>query len=198
MTSIGRCKHCKANVRNGSKADPWGRPSCAALSRLYARRMARPSRLSLAFALAVAATAACSERQPSTEAPRHERPAPAPRIDPKRAQALVAAGGIVVDVREASELAETGKLRSALHLPLATIRAEASKQRIPPELQGYKRRPVILYCRSGRRAGEAAEILRRLGVTDVYNLGGFEEAAQAGYPVEPGTARGSSSLAPGD
>lgn len=156
-------------------------------------------RARLAFALVVAAAAACSERQPSSEAaPGHERTVPVPRIDPKRAQALVAAGGLVVDVREASELAQTGKLRSALHLPLPTIKALASKRRIPPELQGYKRRPVILYCRSGRRSGEAAEILRRLGVTDVYNLGGFEDVARVGYPIEPRTAGGAGSLAAGD
>ncbi|HEU5285051.1 MAG TPA: rhodanese-like domain-containing protein [Sphingomicrobium sp.] len=151
--------------------------------------MPHPSTLPLALVLALASTAACSERQPSSEAASaNEQSAPAPRIDAQRAQALLAAGGILVDVREPAELAETGKLRSALHLPLPSIRAQASKQRIPPELDAYRARPVILYCRTGRRSGQAAEILRRLGVTDVYNLGGFEEAARAGFPVEPGAA----------
>ncbi len=157
--------------------------------RLYARGMSRLSQLTLALVVAVASTAACSERQPSAEAaPRNERLAPAPRIDPQRARALVAAGGILVDVREASELAETGKLRAALHLPLPGIKAQASKRQIPPELEAYRARPVILYCRTGRRSGEAAEILRQLGVADVYNLGGFEDAARAGIPVELRTA----------
>lgn len=144
-----------------------------------------PLRFPLALILAAAATAACSERQPSAEvAQQRERLAPVPRIDAQRARALVAAGGIVVDVREASELAETGKLQSALHLPLPGIRAQAARRQVPPELDAFRGRPVILYCRTGRRAGEAAEILRRLGIADVHNLGGFEEAARGGFPVE--------------
>lgn len=151
--------------------------------------MLRPSRLRLALLLAAASAAACSDRQPSAEAPAaRERLAPAPRIDAKRAEALLAAGGVLVDVRETSELAETGKLESALHLPLPAIRALAEKGQLPPELAAYRERPVILYCRSGRRAGEAAAILRRLGVAGVHNLGGFEDAARAGMPVEPGVA----------
>lgn len=151
--------------------------------------MLRSPRLRLALVLAVASAAACSERQPSAEAPpAHERIAPAPKIDSQRAQALLAEGGVLVDVREASELAETGKLKSALHLSLPAIRALAEKGQVPPELAAYKARPVVLYCRTGRRAGEAAEILRRLGVAGVHNLGGFEDAARAGFPVEPGAA----------
>lgn len=147
--------------------------------------MSLPSRLPLALVLAAASAAACSERQPSAEAaPAHEQLAPAPRIDPQQAQALVAAGGMLVDVREASELAETGRLKSALHLPLPGIRARAAQQQVAAELEAYKARPVILYCRSGRRSGEAAEILRRLGFAEVYNLGGFEDAARAGFPLE--------------
>ena len=147
--------------------------------------MLPPSRLRLALILVVALAAACSERQPSAEAAaRHERLAPVPIIDPKRAQALVAAGAILVDVREASELAETGRLESALHLPLPGIRALAEQRQLPTQLDAYKARPVILYCRSGRRSGQAAEILRRLGRADVYNLGGFEDAVRGGFPVE--------------
>ena len=147
--------------------------------------MSPPLLLPLLLALAVAA---CSERGNPEAAPVQDQAAPAPRIDAAQAQALVAAGGILVDVREASELAETGRLKSALHLPLPVIRALAEQGRVPPELEAYKARPVILYCRSGRRSGQAAEILRRLGVADVRNLGGFEEAARAGFPVEPGAA----------
>ena len=146
--------------------------------------MARVSLLALVPALLAAA---CSDRQPSSEvAPRHDPQAAAPWVDATRAKALVAAGGIVVDVREASELAETGKLRSALHLPLPSIKVHAAARRVPPELEPYRGRPMIFYCRSGRRSGEAAEALRKLGMTDVYNLGGFEDAARAGFPVELG------------
>lgn len=144
--------------------------------------MSRP--FLLPFLLALAPLAACSDRQPSEAAARSA--APAPRIEAGQARALVAAGGILVDVREAGELAETGRLQSALHLPLPAIKAQAATGKVPPELAAFSGKPVILYCRSGRRSGEAAAILRELGLADVRNLGGFEDAVRAGFPVEAG------------
>lgn len=39
--------------------------------------------------------------------------------------------------------------------------------------------PVIVFCRSGRRSGIAAETLQALGYTDVTDLGGFSDAQRA-------------------
>jgi phage shock protein E len=35
--------------------------------------------------------------------------------------------------------------------------------------------PVIVFCRSGRRAGKAKETLEQLGYTKVLNAGGLED-----------------------
>ena len=34
-----------------------------------------------------------------------------------------------------------------------------------------KNRPIILYCRSGRRSAEASEKLSKLGYTKLYDVG---------------------------
>ena len=40
--------------------------------------------------------------------------------------------------------------------------------------------PIMLYCKSGRRAELAAQTLTALGYTRVVNVGGLEQALQAG------------------
>lgn len=104
-------------------------------------------------------------------------------VSAARARALMAAGALVADVREPAELAESGKLQGAVNVPLTRIKQLAAGGRIAAELQAAKDRPVILYCRSGRRSEEAGAILLRQGFTRVYNLGGFEDAVKAGLPA---------------
>ena len=38
------------------------------------------------------------------------------------------------------------------------------------EIIEYKDNPVLVYCRSGRRSRDAAEILKENGFTNIYNL----------------------------
>ena len=45
-------------------------------------------------------------------------------------------------------------------------------------------KPVVLYCRSGNRSGQAAQILEQAGYTQIYDLGGIVAWAEQGYPVE--------------
>lgn len=142
-------------------------------------------RLLLALSIALAAPAACSQSNSTSGTAPQEQilAAPVPLVDAAQARELVARGALLVDVREAAELAETGKLEGAIHLPLPRIRQEAAEGRIPAVLQAHGDRPLVLYCRTGRRSGEAAETLRRLGVAQVYNLGGLANGARGGFPV---------------
>ena len=39
-----------------------------------------------------------------------------------------------------------------------------------------KNTPVYVYCRSGRRSALAVEAMKKLGYTDLTDLGGMEEA----------------------
>lgn len=48
-----------------------------------------------------------------------------------------------------------------------------------------KSRPVMVYCKSGGRSGEAASIMKEMGFTEVYNMqGGMLAWTNAGKPVD--------------
>ena len=64
----------------------------------------------------------------------------------------------LVDVREADEFA-SGHIPGAVNLPLSAFKAE----QLPPPSEV----PVVLMCRSGRRAGQALAIVEATGRTDV-------------------------------
>ena len=64
----------------------------------------------------------------------------------------------LVDVREADEFAN-GHIPGAVNLPLSAFKAE----QLPPPSEI----PVVLMCRSGRRAGQALAIVEATGRTDV-------------------------------
>lgn len=100
------------------------------------------------------------------------QPPVALHIEAAEARRLIRSGAVLVDVRERSELAESGRLKGAVNVPMSRFQTEATS--LP------RGRPIILYCRSGRRSAAAAEMLNALGYTQLYNLGGFDAAVTAG------------------
>lgn len=85
------------------------------------------------------------------------------------------AGHTVIDVREFPEYA-AGAIKGSRLVPLSTVESEAAKWN--------KEEPVILVCRSGKRAGQAAETLEGLGFKHVHVLqGGFDAWKAAGLPA---------------
>jgi len=93
-----------------------------------------------------------------------------------QAVAKAAAGEItVLDVREASELQQTGTAAGSLHIPLALVALQAAEKL-------DKSKPVAVYCAVGGRAGMAAQALRDLGY-DAQSIGGFSDWASAGGAV---------------
>jgi rhodanese-related sulfurtransferase len=91
---------------------------------------------------------------------------------------------IVVDVRDGTEVAATGKAKGALAISrgLLEFKADADMPTHDPALR--KDRPVILYCGSGGRAALAGKTLVDLGFTDVRNVGGFKGLVDSGWEVE--------------
>jgi rhodanese-related sulfurtransferase len=73
----------------------------------------------------------------------------------------------LIDVREDSELAETGTLPGAIHIPLGQIDAETMA-----ENNISKDADLVVYCRSGRRSGLAQDVLIQAGFENVKNLSG--------------------------
>ena len=108
-----------------------------------------------------------------------------PRITPEEARRLVDEGdALLVDVRDAPELAQTGKLSRAVNVSrgMLEFRADDATPYHNPEFR--RDRPVILYCASGGRSALSCKVLQEMGYDKVYNLGGFKDAAEAGFPTE--------------
>lgn len=74
---------------------------------------------------------------------------------------------LILDVRTLAEF-EAGHLPGALLLPFDKITAATASA-----LLKDKTKPVIVYCRSGRRSAVAVETLKDLGYTKLFDLGGL-------------------------
>ena len=91
------------------------------------------------------------------------------KIDHPTAYALIGTGKVtLVDVREKEEF-ETGYIPGAKLLPLGSISKETANEVIGSDLS----KPVIVYCRSGRRSKTAADKLVSLGYYYVLDAGGI-------------------------
>ena len=110
-----------------------------------------------------------------------------PAITPAEAADLVtSSGAVVVDIRDGTEVAASGKAKGALAISRGLL-----EFRVDPDLPTYeprlrKDKPVILYCGSGGRAALAGKTLKDLGFTDVRNAGGFKDLVAGGWETEPG------------
>ena len=109
-----------------------------------------------------------------------------PKISPDEARKLVAENdALIVDVRDGTEVATTGKLKGALNVSRGMIEFRADAETPYHNAAFRKDRPVILYCASGGRSALAGQALKEMGYERVHNLGGFKEAKEAGFEVEP-------------
>ncbi|OOR89397.1 hypothetical protein B0181_06865 [Moraxella caviae] len=82
--------------------------------------------------------------------------------------------GVWIDVRGSEEFA-AGHLKGALNITTAEL-----AQRIA-SVEPDKNARINVYCRSGRRAGEAKALLESLGYTNVVNHGGYADLVAQGY-----------------
>jgi rhodanese-related sulfurtransferase len=109
-----------------------------------------------------------------------------PKLDPARVREMANREDVVIlDVRDAPELAASGKIKGAVHVPrgMLEFRADPESPARHPALQPD--RTVLVYCGSGGRAALSGKTLKELGYPSVYNAGGFKELAEAGLETEP-------------
>jgi rhodanese-related sulfurtransferase len=109
-----------------------------------------------------------------------------PSIAPAEAMDLVKnKDAVLVDVRDGTELAASGKIKGALAISrgMLEFKADPALPTYEPSLR--KDRPVIVYCASGGRSALAGKTLLDMGFSDVRNAGGFKDLAAAGLPTEP-------------
>ena len=79
----------------------------------------------------------------------------------------IKAGAKIVDVRTPGEF-ESGHYKGAVNIPLQEINTRLAEF-------GDKTKPVVVYCRSGRRSAEAKRILLENGYKDVTDGGGLTD-----------------------
>ena len=72
---------------------------------------------------------------------------------------------LILDVRRAEEYAEG-------HVPGAVNIAHTELEDRLSEIVNFESKPVVVYCRSGYRAGKAAEILKQAKFADIRHLEG--------------------------
>jgi rhodanese-related sulfurtransferase len=109
-----------------------------------------------------------------------------PRITPAQANDLVVKGDtLIVDVRDAPEVAKSGKISGAVNVSRGMLEFRADAETPYYDANFQKGKTIILYCASGGRSALAGKTLKDMGYTHVYNLGGFKDWAESGGAVEP-------------
>ena len=88
---------------------------------------------------------------------------------PKGGKMKLPDNAVLLDVRQADEF-NAGHIKGAVLVPHDTIIEKVGA--VVPD----KSTPVYVYCRSGRRSAIAVEAMKKLGYTDLTDLGGMDEA----------------------
>lgn len=94
-------------------------------------------------------------------------------VPPAEAKSLIDSGALIVDVRSKEEFNE-GHLSEALLIPHTEVESRLA------EFGSDKSRTIVLYCRSGGRAGKVKDALKAHGYNNVVNAGGYEALSGAG------------------
>ena len=106
------------------------------------------------------------------------------RIDANRAKELANQGALLLDVRDGTELAATGKAVGSTHVSRGLLEFKADPDSPLYDQEFRRDRPVVLFCASGGRAALAGKLLKDMGFQEVYNMGAFKAWQEAGGPVE--------------
>lgn len=108
-------------------------------------------------------------------------------VEPAEAKKMVDADTsiVVLDVRTPEEFTseETGHLERAILIPVGDLESRIG------ELERYRGRTIVTYCRSGSRSRRASEILARAGYTINMIDGGILEWKSVGLPTVAGGAQ---------
>jgi rhodanese-related sulfurtransferase len=108
-----------------------------------------------------------------------------PKITPAQAKEMIAKSNIlVVDVRDAPEVAKSGKVAGALNVSRGMLEFRADPESPYHDKLFDKGKTVILYCASGGRSALGGKVLKDMGYPQVYNLGAFKDWAENGGQVE--------------
>ena len=132
-----------------------------------------------------------------------------PKITPAQAREMISKGNtLVVDVRDAPEVEKSGKIAGAVNVSRGMLEFRADPESPYHDKNFSRDKTLILYCASGGRSALSGKVLKDMGYTEVYNVGGFKDWAESGGAVDkpscsrlspsswPGLTRSSTSLRP--
>lgn len=84
---------------------------------------------------------------------------------------------VILDVRENNEYS-SGHIRDSIHIPMSALGKRVN------ELEKFKNKKVLAYCRSGARSNSACRTLSKQGFENVSNLsGGILSWSSANLPI---------------
>jgi len=109
-----------------------------------------------------------------------------PKLSPAEAAERIRSGdALIVDVRDATEVQQTGRIKGAVNVSrgMLEFRADPDSQYHNPAFQ--KDKTILLHCASGGRSALAGKTLQDMGYTAVFNIGGFKDLTEAGIDTEP-------------
>lgn len=108
-----------------------------------------------------------------------------PKITADEARNMVTnENALVVDVRDASEVQASGKIKGAINVSRGMLEFRADAESPYHDKSFVTDRPIILYCASGGRSALSGKVLKEMGYEKVYNLGGFKDWAESGGEVD--------------
>jgi rhodanese-related sulfurtransferase len=84
---------------------------------------------------------------------------------------------VFLDVREPGET-DNGKITKAIQIPVGSVKGRIA------ELEKYKDKPVVVYCKTGARSSIACNALTSNGFSNVHSLtGGIMSWQEAHLPI---------------
>jgi rhodanese-related sulfurtransferase len=109
-----------------------------------------------------------------------------PKLSPEQAREKMQAGNVlIVDVRDPSEVQQSGKIKGAVNVSRGMLEFRADPESQYHNLAFDRGKAVLTYCASGGRSALAGRTLKDMGYGTVFNIGGFKELADAGIETEP-------------
>jgi rhodanese-related sulfurtransferase len=108
-----------------------------------------------------------------------------PRITPAQAREMMAKGNtLVIDVRDAPEVAQSGRITGAIHVSRGMLEFRADPASPYHDKSFDTAKAVILYCASGGRSALGAKTLKEMGYERVFNLGALKDWISSGGSIE--------------
>ena len=93
---------------------------------------------------------------------------------------------VIVDVREPGEF-QSWRISGAMLVPRGVLEpaVDLDNPQRNQALASARGQKVVLYCSTGGRSALAADVLQKMGFTDVESLaGGITNWKNSGYPIE--------------